>query len=71
MPLPDGHRAQVTFQATNWSGWDPDGYSIVTCAKLFVAKGSRLNPATLLIEICEIEIPHFVHPISQPLALAS
>lgn len=47
MPLPDGHRAQVTFQATNWSGWDPDGYSIVTYAKLFVAKGSRLNPATL------------------------
>ncbi len=41
------HKAQITLQATHWSGWDPDGYSIVTSAKLWVQKGRVLSPATL------------------------
>jgi hypothetical protein len=39
--------ALVTLQDTAWSGWDPDGYSIVTSAKLRVAKGRTLTPETL------------------------
>jgi hypothetical protein len=39
--------ALVTFQATSWSGWDRDGYSIVTSAQLRVTKGKALNPETL------------------------
>jgi hypothetical protein len=39
--------AVVTFQATAWSGWAEDGYSIVTSAKLRVAKGRALTPETL------------------------
>jgi len=39
--------ALVTFQATAWSGWAEDGYSIVTSAKLRVAKGKALTPETL------------------------
>jgi len=45
--MPDERRALVTLEATAWSGWDPDGYSIVTSAKLRVAKGSVLSPETL------------------------
>jgi hypothetical protein len=41
------HKVQITFQAMAWSGWDPDGYSIVTSAKLWAEKGRALNPATL------------------------
>jgi hypothetical protein len=41
------HKVQITFQATAWSGWDPDGYSIVTSAKLWAEKGRALNSATL------------------------
>lgn len=41
------HKVQITFQATAWSGWDPDGYSIVTSAKLWAEKGRALTPATL------------------------
>jgi hypothetical protein len=41
------HIVQVTFQATVWSGWNPDGYSIVTSAKLWAEKGRALGPATL------------------------
>jgi hypothetical protein len=40
-------RALVTFQATSWSGWDREGYSIVTSAQLKVTKGMALNPTTL------------------------
>ncbi len=39
--------ALVTFQATSWSGWDRDGYSIVTSAQLRVTKGKALSPETL------------------------
>jgi hypothetical protein len=39
--------AVVTLQATAWSGWVADGYSIVTSAKLRVAKGRALTPETL------------------------
>jgi hypothetical protein len=40
-------KALVTFSATAWSGWDPEGYSIVTSAQLKVTKGTALNPVTL------------------------
>ena len=40
-------RALVTFQAYTWSGWDRDGYTIVTSAQLKVTKGMTLNPMTL------------------------
>ena len=40
-------KALITFQATFWSGWDRDGYSIVTSAQLWVAKGRALTPETL------------------------
>jgi hypothetical protein len=40
-------RALVTFQAFTWSGWDRDGYTIVTSAQLKVTKGMTLNPMTL------------------------
>ncbi len=40
-------RALVTFQATAWSGWDREGYSIVTSAQLKVTKGMALSPMTL------------------------
>jgi hypothetical protein len=39
--------AVVTFQASSWSGWDKDGYSIVTSAQLKVTKGMVLTPETL------------------------
>jgi hypothetical protein len=39
--------ALVTLEATAWSGWDRDGYSIVTSAKLRVATGRVLSPETL------------------------
>ena len=47
MGMHDDRTALVTFQATNWSGWDRDGQSIVTSAQLSVSKGSALNPETL------------------------
>ena len=47
MSMFDDRTALVTFQATSWSGWDRDGYSIVTSAQLRVAKGKTLNPETL------------------------
>jgi hypothetical protein len=45
-------RALITFQTTSWSGWvapgpEGDGYSIVTSAQLWVAKGRALNAETL------------------------
>jgi len=40
-------KVQITFQATAWAGWDPDGYSIVTSAKLWTEKGRALNAETL------------------------
>jgi hypothetical protein len=40
-------RALVTFQASTWSGWDREGYSIVTSAQLKVTKWMALNPMTL------------------------
>jgi hypothetical protein len=43
----EDRRAVVTFQAISWSGWDGDGYSIVTSAQLRVAKGKALTPETL------------------------
>jgi hypothetical protein len=42
-----GKRALITLQATSWSGWDREGYSIVTSAQLWVEKGRTLNPETL------------------------
>jgi hypothetical protein len=47
MAMFDDRTALVTFQATSWSGWDSDGYSIVTSAQLRVTKGRALNPETL------------------------
>jgi hypothetical protein len=47
MPKFEDRTALVTFQATVWSGWAEDGYSIVTSAQLRVAKGRVLNPETL------------------------
>jgi len=47
MTMFDDRTALVTFQATNWSGWVEDSYSIVTSAKLRVAKGRALTPVTL------------------------
>jgi len=47
MTMFEDRTALVTFQATSWSGWDRDGYSIVTSAQLRVAKGRPLNPETL------------------------
>jgi hypothetical protein len=51
------HKVQITFQATAWSGWDPDGYSIVTSAKLWVEKGRALNSATLGHSTSDAENP--------------
>jgi hypothetical protein len=39
--------AVVTLQASHWSGWDANGYTIVTYAKLRVEKGKILCPQTL------------------------
>jgi hypothetical protein len=39
--------ALVTLQATAWSGWDSENYSIVTSAQLKVVKGTVLSPVTL------------------------
>ncbi len=47
MPMFEDRTALVTLQDTAWSGWDPDGYSIVTSAQLRVAKGRALSPETL------------------------
>ena len=47
MPMFDDRTALVTFQATNWSGWERESYSIVTSAKLRVTKGMTLTPVTL------------------------
>ena len=47
MTMFEDRTALVTFQSTSWSGWDRDGYSIVTSAQLRVAKGRPLNPETL------------------------
>jgi len=38
MPMFDDRTALVTFQATNWSGWERESYSIVTSAQLKVTK---------------------------------
>jgi hypothetical protein len=47
MPMFEERTALVTFQATDWSGWAEDGYSIVTSAQFRVAKGRVLTPETL------------------------
>jgi hypothetical protein len=47
MSMFEDRTALVTLQDTAWSGRDPDGYSIVTSAKLRVAKGRTLTPETL------------------------
>ena len=39
--------ALITIQETSWSGWDGNGYPIMTSAKLRVTKGSALTPETL------------------------
>ena len=44
MPMFEDRTAVVTFQASSWSGWDRDGYSIVTSAQLKVTKGMALTP---------------------------
>jgi len=45
--MSEDRTALVTFQATAWSGWGEDGYSIVTSARLRVRKGRELTPETL------------------------
>jgi hypothetical protein len=47
MSMFEDRKALVTLRATAWSGWDQDGYSIVTSAQLRVKKGKYLNPETL------------------------
>ena len=40
-------KATLTLTQTDWSGWDPEGYSVHTWAKLRAHKGMVLSPATL------------------------
>jgi hypothetical protein len=55
MPIFDDRTALVTFQATNWSGWERESYSIVTSAQLKVTKGMALTPVTLGFKAADYE----------------
>jgi hypothetical protein len=55
MPMFEDRTAVVTFQATSWSGWERESYSIVTSAQLKVTKGVTLTPVTLGFKAADYE----------------